>query len=419
MSTHDPRKVVEDLRDHLAAHDKTLIFLFGAGTSSSINIAPLPAAGAKRDYKPLVPAIKSLTERCKAAVKNLGANFEKALEILESQCVECKKPVNIENILSRVHFKIDAIGKDEKLLGLEKSDLEKLETTILKTIAGAVNPKGEIIPDNLPHDDFATWIKCAARTAPLEIFTTNYDILIERSIEAAHIPVFDGFVGSMEPFFYADSLDRSEIIPPPSWVRLWKIHGSVNWKIAKNKIEQKIVRCTEPILTGEMILPSHRKYDESRKQPYLALLDRLSNVLNHEHALLITCGYSFGDEHINAIIFNNLDNRPTTHVISLQYEELSTNTQLVEWAQKKSNFTVLGPSSGVISGRLGTWRLIQPVDDKSSSFMDTAFDSKAYVEAGVAAPATEAPADNFTGTMRLGDFNWLCKFLNTMGRKTG
>ncbi len=418
MSTHDPRKVVEDLRNHLAAHDKPLIFLFGAGTSSSINIAPPPPAGTKRDYKPLVPAIKILTDRCKAAVKNLGDAFEKAWGILESECSDCKRPINIENILSRVHFKIDAIGKSEKLLGLEKADLEKLETTILKTIAGAVSPKATDIPSNIPHDDFATWIKRAARTAPLEIFTTNYDILIEKSLEAAHIPVFDGFVGSSEPFFYADSLDRPEIIPPSGWVRLWKIHGSINWKIVKNNLDQKIVRHSEPVPSGEMILPSHRKYDESRKQPYLALLDRLSNVMNREHALLITCGYSFGDDHINAIIFNNLDNRPTTHVISLQYEDLSVNGTIVEWAKKRSNFTILGPNSGVISGRFGTWRLIQPVDDKSSSFMDFAFDSKASMEAGTSAATPTVSADHFSGALRLGDFNWLCKFLNTMGRKT-
>lgn len=418
MNTHDPRKMIEVLRDHLATHDKILIFLFGAGTSASINLAPPPPPGTKRGYEPLVPTIKPLTERCKAAVKNLGVNYEKAWEILEFQCVECKKPANIENILSRVHFKIDAIGRGEKLIGLEKTELEKLETAILKTIAGAANPKAEDIPEYLPHDDFAMWIKCAARTAPLEIFTTNYDILIERSLEEVHIPVFDGFVGSSAPFFYADSLDRPEIIPPSSWVRLWKIHGSINWKIVNKKFERKIIRYFDPVPSGEMILPSHRKYDESRKQPYLALLDRLSNVLNNEYALLITCGYSFSDEHINSIIFNNLDNKPTTHVISLQYEELSSNQQLVEWAKKRSNFTVLGPSSGVISGREGTWRLIEPVDDKSSSFMDIAFDSKAYVEAEAAASGVAVPTDNFTGTIKLGDFNWFCKFLNTMGRKT-
>lgn len=39
MNAHDPQKVVEDLRNHLATHDRPLAFLFGAGTSYSINIA--------------------------------------------------------------------------------------------------------------------------------------------------------------------------------------------------------------------------------------------------------------------------------------------------------------------------------------------------------------------------------------------
>lgn len=46
MAAHDPQRVVELLRDHLAAHDKQLLFLFGAGTSSAVNTAPAPAAGA-------------------------------------------------------------------------------------------------------------------------------------------------------------------------------------------------------------------------------------------------------------------------------------------------------------------------------------------------------------------------------------
>jgi hypothetical protein len=34
-----------------------------------------------------------------------------------------------------------------------------------------------------------------------EIFTTNYDLVIEKSLEAIRAPYFDGFVGSYEPFF--------------------------------------------------------------------------------------------------------------------------------------------------------------------------------------------------------------------------
>ena len=41
-----------------------------------------------------------------------------------------------------------------------------------------------------------------------EIFTTNYDLIIEKSLEASQIPYFDGFVGSFEPFFWQESIDQ-------------------------------------------------------------------------------------------------------------------------------------------------------------------------------------------------------------------
>jgi hypothetical protein len=173
-----------------------------------------------------------------------------------------------------------------------------------------------------------------------------------------------------------------------------------------------------------MIFPSHRKYDESRKQPYIALLDRLGQVLNQDHALLITCGYSFGDEHINALILSVLNTRHTANVISLQCEDLSPTTQLVDLAKHKKNLTLIGPNAGVIGGNWGTWRLLQPVDNQTHSFMDLAFDSNA------ADPEAETAEDHSketestsnadsgicSGKMQLGNFIYFCKFLNTMER---
>ena len=34
-----------------------------------------------------------------------------------------------------------------------------------------------------------------------EIYTSNYDMIIEKSLEKIQIPYLDGFVGSYEPFF--------------------------------------------------------------------------------------------------------------------------------------------------------------------------------------------------------------------------
>ena len=176
--------------------------------------------------------------------------------------------------------------------------------------------------------------------------------------------------------------------------------------------QERVIR-TRPTGTGEMILPSHRKYDESRKQPYTALMDRLGQVLSRDHALLITCGYGFGDEHINALIFSVLDNRRTSNVIALRFGELSLEDPLVKWSKERINFMVLGGNAGVIGGRWGTWRLLNPVDVQTHSFMDIAFDSDACKPDSTNAGLEEARA----GKVRLVDFNWFCKFLNTMERK--
>ena len=44
MQDHDPRRVVENVREQLARHDKPIAFLFGAGASYAVNIATDAAA---------------------------------------------------------------------------------------------------------------------------------------------------------------------------------------------------------------------------------------------------------------------------------------------------------------------------------------------------------------------------------------
>ncbi len=74
----DPRRVAELLRDHLASHDRRLAFLFGAGVSPSINIAPPPAPGEHPTYEPLIPAVDQLTDICREKVVAMGPDFQTA-----------------------------------------------------------------------------------------------------------------------------------------------------------------------------------------------------------------------------------------------------------------------------------------------------------------------------------------------------
>ena len=402
MRTHDPRRFVEKLRDHLASHDRPIAFLFGAGTSAAVNIAPPAKPGTKPKHVPLVPPIGPLTDVCRDAVEALGGPSASAWKSLVSECEESDQDANVENVLTRLRDKVRAVGADQ-LLGLSRSDLDKIERTIRRKIACVAAPDEERIPQELPHHDFAVWVQQAERKYPVELFTTNYDPLLERALEDLKIPVFDGFVGSYAPFFSADVVAREDLLPGSGWVRLWKIHGSVNWTLVDRWGSSLVCRGAIS-KEGEMILPSDRKYDESRKMPYRALVDRLEAALAIPGALLVTCGFSFGDQHLNAAIWGALENRPRTHVISLQHSDIRPDDVLAKQAIRLPNLIVVAPNAAVLSGVYGPWRLAAPVDRATRHFLDTVFDSDFEPESE---PAV-------TGAMRIGDFNRFCRFLTQM-----
>lgn len=396
MASHDARKTITDLRDHLARHDKPIAFLFGAGTSCSVKA--VGAAGAPE--KPLIPAVEGLTRICASEVQGLGREYAEAWTKIEALCGHNGKPANIEDMLSRLRMMLAAVGEEDKLLGLDRTGIARFEETVRRTIAKIANPAADLIPDETPHRSMARWLAKTSRLQPVEIFTLNYDVLIERAFEAERIPLFDGFVGSYRPFFLPDSLRRPEAAPGLNWVRLWKMHGSVTWRRDNQGGRERIVR-GEPDNSGEMILPSFHKYDESRQQPYAAFIDRLARFLDQDDALLITSGFSFGDEHINNVIFSAIENRPRTHVYSLQFVEVGDDHDLHKRALRQRNLIVVGPKSGIIGGRRAEWSLGEP-----APFVDVVFELD---------PQTAANPQPKTGQLKLGDFATFCEFLRSMG----
>lgn len=387
-------------------HDRRVAFLFGAGTSSAI----LVPSGVGDATVPLIPAMDALTRTCAEAIGRLGSPFQTAWEELRRQSEVDGYSGTVERILSKVRLKIDAMAEGDTLVGLDRKQLGHVEALICQTIASAVSPDEATIPLDTPHDGLASWVQRANRNTPIEIFTTNYDCLIERSCENARVPVFDGFVGTRDPFFYPECLDDDAELPRARWVRLWKLHGSVNWLTKSVGGRKRIVR-TVPSASGELIFPSDRKYDESRQLPYIAYMDRLARLLGSEHMILVTSGYSFGDEHINAIIFGALDSQPTANVVALMYDAANVGGALVSEATKRSNLTVIARNGGVVAGQWGEWRLLQPIDKRTHAFMDIAFDSDAVEESE---ESGDVNGSGLGGAMRLGDFNRLSMLLATM-----
>lgn len=413
--THDPKKVLENLRNHLTQPETNVAFLLGAGTSCAVRVpvtveppaegdaAPAPA----RATRALIPNVADLTAICAKEIRKLDpeggeARFGKAYDLIEKEVRPKNRDSNIEDILSCVRRKIHAIGTTDTLAGLSASELDQLEDTIKTTIAAQVNPDASSFPERLPHEDFVRWIARMPRTQPVEIFTTNYDILLETALEAERVPAFDGFVGCNRPFFCHESLTRPEAAPGAAWTRLWKIHGSINWRLDTVRGRVRVIR-TDPHNEGEMILPSHHKYDESRKQPYSALLERLGRVLDRDDAILFVCGYSFGDDHINAIIFDALEAKRRPHVVALQFIDPEPDGVLAERASRYLNLMVLGPRFAHIGGRRLPWRL----DDlRSAPQIGNAFT--------LDPPAEGEPAPSGSGAMVLGDFAKWSEFLGSL-----
>ena len=401
---HDAEKLLTDLREHLARHDKPIGFLFGAGTSCAVRVVKPGGKGAS----PLIPDVAGLTSQCKRSAIESDPAFGGAWEELVGRCRARGESPNIENILSRLAVMRDAVGPCDQLAGLGFSDLGRLEKTVRRTIARLVNPEVCSIPAQLPHRELARWLIRVTRQYAAEIFTVNYDILLELAFEAERVPVFDGFVGSYEPFFHPDSLRHADVAPGSNWTRLWKMHGSVTWRRVNKDGRTRIVRGS-PGGSGEMIFPSLRKYDESRQQPYSAFMDRLARFLELDDALLVVAGFGFGDEHINNLVFGALENFPRTHMFALQYEDPSTESDLFQRGIRQHNIVVAGPQTGVVGGRAGGWRETstvgtrEPGTDESDSAPDSAGSRPDKV--GESAPES---------IDRIGDFTRFCRFLRSL-----
>lgn len=403
MTTFDPRREIEKLRSHLASHDKPIVFLIGAGASCAVE---------GTDGAQLIPAIGDLGNRCRDAVHKLGGDYVTAWASIVAE-IESRRPCNIEEILSSVRRKIAAVGPGDRLAGLDHDELMRFEGAIRRSIAEAATPAEVRVPVALPqHHQLARWIRRTDRSVPVEIFTTNYDTLLERGLEDERVAHFDGFVGSRRPFFLGASLEHDSFAPGSRWARLWKVHGSVNWSWdGRDDVRRRIVRGSEGV-DGELILPSSHKYDESRKQPYTAMLERLKRVLlEREDVLLVTIGYSFGDDHINAVVFDALGIKDRLHVVSLQFGDVAEDHVLHVEAERHKNLLVYGRSRAIVGGEPGRWLLHEPVDRAMAGLLDIPFDSD-----GSESLEEEAM---LTGAFRLGDFVWFGAFLESFARSHG
>lgn len=345
MTTYNAFTEACELREQLSSDKRRVAFLFGAGTSQAVGI----------------DGIAPLTESIRTKLSgDLKSHYERFL-------AELGAGASVETVLDRVRLCRELLADDavERARGITGVEATALDQAICRAIYDRVS----IEPPNgiQPHVSFAAWARSIPRSHPVEVFTTNYDVLIERGLEDAEAPHFDGFVGSYQPYFSGASVEaevgssNDGVCPPRSWVRVWKLHGSIGWRIrSETSGTPRVVRVsgTAPIDGDELLIyPSRQKYADSRKQPYIAYHDRLRRFLRSGEALLVTAGYAFGDQHINEIIFEGLRANNRLAVTALMYDSLSAETkrQLLQPTAGCLNLTMYAADCASVAGVLGSW----------------------------------------------------------------
>ncbi|MFA5688323.1 MAG: SIR2 family protein [Kiritimatiellales bacterium] len=404
MKAFDPKDYIRGLQQILINDKKRIGFLFGAGISIGAGI----------------PAIDGLTKKVIDSMSG-EPKFQDAVESIKSEIGADK--YNVESLLSNVSQKKQIIGRGN-LNGLNISEFTDLETKIKQGIINeiSIHTNACFSASNLAHTIFARWIASTNRKYPIEVFTTNNDVLLELAMEEVSLPFYDGFSGSYESFFDEASVENMKFLP--QWTKLWKIHGSLGWKeIDRGK---KIIRKNEGNninAENTLIYPSVLKYEESRKLPYASLMDRLKNFIRQDDTILFTCGYSFGDEHINNVILNALKESSSSHVIAFLYDKtgtkphtysLSGNHHVVKLAQSSNRVSIYACRNAVIGCRYGKWKLMAEPDKQDTIDINHYYDEDAPVLDTMGEQPERITPWSGEGELMLPDFSKLVEFLQYM-----
>lgn len=402
---HDPLQCLTQLRQTLSADKLSVGFFLGAGCPCAVRV---PGKNGQAD-RPIIPDIKGLTLKVHEIISASDVTKDAYTKLATTFAEDQIEDPNIEKMLDRIRS-FRQIAGNAGVRSLSFEDLDCLDRAICEAIREIVTCS---LPSHLtPFHALAAFIG-SHRTPYTEIFTTNYDVLIEQALEHHRVPFFDGFVGSSHPFFDRRAIEDGEI--PLRWSRLWKLHGSLNWRY--NKKTKAIFR-SENCDDGDELLihPSHLKYDSSRRMPYFVMIDRLRNFLRRAErpVALIICGYSFGDEHINEAIVESLKTNASAACFALQFGALANYPDAVALAKDNANLSVLASDRGVIRRRDGEW-MVSPTMDIAA--LKGVFEAVPVFNEtdGVAnsAVTSEAPSPC---RMTIGDFKHLGDFLDEFSR---
>ena len=379
---HDPIRQVDLLRQSLSVPKRPISFLIGAGCPLSIR---------DKENNPIIPDVKGMTKIISEELSKDKKDKDSATFMKFRKQLSKPEDPTVEDYLGHIRM-LREVAKQTPIGDITSAELAALESRICDRIVDLASAR--LSGSGTPYHHLAAWIRGVSRAIPVELFTTNYDLLLEQALEELRVPYFDGFIGSFQAFFDPDSMESEESSLPSRWARLRKLHGSINWKTTRPEAPYEVVRTGERVKECHLIHPSHLKYDESRQMPFLAMMDRLKAFLRKPTSVFITVGYSFSDRHINALIRQALAANHDAMTFGLLFLPLDKYPDAITLAKMTPNLSLFATDGAVIGTRQLSWKA--PLESKDLP-TGISFDK-----------------EKNTTTVALGDFAVLGQFLQEL-----
>ena len=283
---------------NLVVNRQKLVFLIGAGCSKCASLPLIselthqvmshPSLNCRAQDRDILDAVKHIYKR------SGNAHIEHYI----SEMADWIAIATRRKQLSAAALTIDVAGQSFCL-----TDLHDTTNRIKETIACILHQK---VPLDI-HRQFVQSIHSPLRTGrppspmPVDYLVLNYDTLIEDALALEQVLYTDGIEGGASGWW------REEKLQQTGWrARVIKLHGSIDWRVLPHDTHPRRigpgVRLPKEYDLPILIWPSSTKYRESQLDPFAQLIERARHALSSDRnsqCLLVICGYSFGDDHIN------------------------------------------------------------------------------------------------------------------------
>lgn len=171
----------------------------------------------------------------------------------------------------------------------------------------------------------------------VDYLVLNYDTLLETALALERISFADGLDGGVTAWWNPATFDREDLA-----ARVLKLHGSINWYgFPDESLPRRLAPSfrPKPALARVLIWPASTKYRETQLDPYAQLAERARQILRPDLTsprVLLVCGYSFGDSHINLEISRALRESKGNLTVLIFTSENEPPPAVEEWRQDTS-----------------------------------------------------------------------------------